>query len=55
VLDDADLRSADLKDLQWQRLKSVARTNIAGIRNAPAGFSDWAMKNGAVNQPDAAD
>ncbi len=27
--------------------------NIAGVRNAPAGFVDWALKNGAVNQPDA--
>ncbi|MGA9464754.1 MAG: pentapeptide repeat-containing protein [Terracidiphilus sp.] len=55
VLDDADLRDADLQGVQWERLKSVARTNIAGIRNAPSGFSDWAMKNGAVNQPDTVD
>lgn len=52
-LDDADLRSADLSNFQWQHLQSVARTNIAGIRNAPPGFIDWALKNGAIDQPAA--
>jgi hypothetical protein len=55
VLDDADLRSADLTNIEWQHLKSVAGANIAGVRNAPEGFADWAMKNGAIDQPQAAD
>ncbi len=53
ALDSADLRSADLNNIQWQRIKSIAMANIAGVRNAPAGFIDWALKNGAVDQPDA--
>lgn len=53
ILDDADLRSADLANVQWRNVKSMARTNIAGVRNAPAGFVDWALKNGAVSQPNA--
>ncbi len=53
TLDDADLRSADLANARWQGLKSVAGANLANVRNAPAGFLDWAMKNGAVSHPDA--
>jgi len=55
ILDDADLRSTDLRDLQWQHLKSINRANIAGVRNVPAGFVEWALKNGAVNQPGASE
>jgi uncharacterized protein YjbI with pentapeptide repeats len=50
-LDGSDLRSANLQDIEWQHLKSVAAANIAGVRNAPAGFVEWALKNGAVNAP----
>jgi hypothetical protein len=50
-LDDADLRGADLQDAAWKQVKSVKGANVAGIKNAPAGFIDWAMKNGAINQP----
>jgi len=53
ALDDADLRSADLKDIQWQRIKSIKGANIAAVKNPPQGFIDWAIRNGAVNQPDA--
>jgi len=52
MLDDADLRGTDLSNVHWQGLKSVARANFAGVKNAPAGFIDWAMKNGSVNRPD---
>ena len=51
TLDDCDLVGADLEDLKWQRVKSVKGANIAGVRNAPQGFVDWAMRNGAVDQP----
>jgi uncharacterized protein YjbI with pentapeptide repeats len=47
----ADLRFADLRDIQWKKLKKVTTANIAGVKNAPAGFVDWALKNGAVVQP----
>lgn len=53
ILDDVDLRFANLANVQWRNIKSVARTNIAGVRDAPPGFVDWVLKNGAVNQPNA--
>jgi hypothetical protein len=52
-LDDADLRGADLRDVTWQHMKSVKGANIAGVKNAPAGFVKWALKNGAIDQAGA--
>jgi len=52
-LDEADLRSADLRDVNWQQLKSVKGANIAGVKNAPAGFVEWALRNGAIDEPAA--
>jgi hypothetical protein len=37
-----------LQDVQWTQLKSIRMANIAGVRNAPEGFSAWALKNGAI-------
>jgi uncharacterized protein YjbI with pentapeptide repeats len=54
-LDDADLRGADLNGVAWMHLKSVKGANVAGVRNAPAGLVEWALKNGAVEQPAAAE
>jgi len=53
ALDNSDLRGADLANVQWQHLGSIAGANIAGVRNAPAGFADWALKHGAVSEPSA--
>ncbi|MGB6687139.1 MAG: pentapeptide repeat-containing protein [Terracidiphilus sp.] len=53
TLDDADMRNANVQNIQWQRLKSIQRANIAGLKNAPAGFAEWALKNGAVDNPGA--
>jgi hypothetical protein len=55
-LDDADIsgadrRFADLREIQWKKLKKVTVANIAGVKNPPAGFVEWALKNGAVNAP----
>jgi hypothetical protein len=47
----ADLRFADLRDIQWKKLKKATTANIAGVKNAPEGFVEWALKNGAVVQP----
>jgi hypothetical protein len=47
----ADLRFANLQDIQWKRLKKVTAANIAGAKNPPAGFVEWALKNGAVDAP----
>ncbi len=51
VLDDADLRNADLSGIRWQPIKSIQRANIAGVHNAPQGFIEWALKNGAIDRP----
>jgi uncharacterized protein YjbI with pentapeptide repeats len=50
-LSDADLRFADLRNVAWKRLKKVTGVNIAGVKNSPEGFVEWAVKNGAVVQP----
>jgi pentapeptide repeat protein len=47
----ADLRGADLTDLvDWRSLGSVSYTHIEGVRSAPAGFREWALANGAIDQ-----
>jgi Pentapeptide repeats (8 copies) len=51
VLDGVDLRSARLGNARWQHVRSIKGANIAGIGEAPEGFSAWALANGAVNQP----
>lgn len=52
-LSSADLRNADLQSISWHQIASIQSANIAGIRNAPEGFRDWALKNGAVENADA--
>jgi hypothetical protein len=47
---DADLRFADLQDVQWKGIASVKGTNIYGVKNAPEGFVEWAVKNGAAQK-----
>lgn len=53
TLDNADLRNADLRDAKWQRIQSIKGANVGKVRNVPPGFVEWAVKNGAVNQPPA--
>jgi hypothetical protein len=53
MLDNADLRDANLEDVRWQLIRSVNGANIAGVKNAPAGFVAWAGKNGAVESANA--
>jgi Pentapeptide repeats (9 copies) len=48
VLDAADLGNTDLEAIKWQQIKSVKKTNLAGVKNAPDGFVSWALRNGAV-------
>jgi hypothetical protein len=49
MLNGADLSQANLGNLKnWQAIKSIAKANIMGVRDAPAGFVEWARKNGAV-------
>jgi uncharacterized protein YjbI with pentapeptide repeats len=47
-LSSTDLRNTDLQGIIWQHIASVKSANIAGTRNAPDGFRDWALRNGAI-------
>jgi uncharacterized protein YjbI with pentapeptide repeats len=47
-LSSADLRNADLRGITWQHIASIRSANIAGAKNAPDGFRDWALRNGAI-------
>lgn len=47
-LDGADLRSVDMRGVRFQLIRSIQGAQIAGIRNAPPGFMEWAMNNGAA-------
>lgn len=47
----ADLSYADLRNIAWTKLKSIKGANITGVKNAPAGFVEWALKNGATQTP----
>jgi hypothetical protein len=47
-LDAADLGNADLSGIKWQQIKSIQKTNLGGVKNAPDGFLAWALRNGAV-------
>jgi hypothetical protein len=49
-LTNADLRSADLKSAHWEKIKSIEQANVYGIRNAPAGFVEWAMAHRAISR-----
>jgi uncharacterized protein YjbI with pentapeptide repeats len=44
----ADLRNANLKNVKWEQIRNIKAANIANVTNAPDGFVDWAMKNGAL-------
>jgi len=48
TLDSVDLGNADLSGIQWQKIKSIRKANLAGAKNLPDGFLAWALKNGAV-------
>jgi hypothetical protein len=47
-LANVDLRNADLRGIDWTHIAGMKAANIGGIRNAPEGFVNWALKNGAV-------
>lgn len=50
TLENADLRNTDLRDAKWQEIRNIKGANIAGVKNAPAGFVAWALKNGAIDR-----
>jgi hypothetical protein len=47
-LTSADLRFANLKDIQWRQISAIKDANIAGVKDAPDGFRQWALSHGAV-------
>ncbi len=52
-LSGTDLRLADLASVKWKGVKSIKTANIAGVKNAPDGFIQWALHNGAVEDANA--
>jgi hypothetical protein len=48
-LENADLRMTDLKNVRWDGISSLRLTNIFGARNAPNGFTAFALAHGAVS------
>jgi uncharacterized protein YjbI with pentapeptide repeats len=44
----ADLRYSNLSNIVWKGIRNIKGANVAGVKNPPAGFLDWAMKNGAT-------
>jgi hypothetical protein len=47
-LTSADLRSTNLSGAQWKDIRSIKSANIAGVKDAPEGFIQWALQNGAI-------
>ncbi|MGO4886016.1 MAG: pentapeptide repeat-containing protein [Bryobacteraceae bacterium] len=47
--ENADLRNVNLEGAQWNGIRGIAKANIHGVRNAPEGFSDWALRQHAVS------
>ena len=55
TLDTAELGNADLGEVKWQKITSLKGANIRHVRNPPAGFVEWAMKQGAVTTESQSD
>jgi Pentapeptide repeats (8 copies) len=43
-----DLRNTDLTGVKWKDIRGIKLANVYGVRNAPDGFIDWALRQGAV-------
>jgi hypothetical protein len=51
-----DLRRAELYGLKnWKEIEAVRGANIFGIKDAPDGFREWAISEGAVEIPNDED
>ena len=48
VLDNTDLRLVKLDQAKWNNIQSIKGANVYAIKDAPPGFLEWAMKQGAV-------
>jgi hypothetical protein len=47
-LADANLDKANLQGVKWRKIENIKGANIYGVTNAPAGFVEWAISNGAM-------
>lgn len=54
-LSSVDLRNANLQGIDWKQIAAIKSANIAGAKNAPTGFREWALKNGAVENANVPD
>ncbi|HZC35053.1 MAG TPA: pentapeptide repeat-containing protein [Chthoniobacterales bacterium] len=43
-----DLRDTNLREVKWKDIRGIKLANVYGVRNAPDGFIDWALSQGAV-------
>ena len=44
-----DLRNSDFRNTKWQKIEGIKLANVFGIKNAPAGFLNWEIQNGAIS------
>jgi uncharacterized protein YjbI with pentapeptide repeats len=44
-----DLRNSDFRNAKWQKMESIKLANIFGIKDAPPGFLNLAIQNGAIS------
>ena len=44
----ANMENASLNLENWQQINTIDGTNIFGVRDAPDGFVEWALANGAI-------
>ena len=50
-LHEARLQGANLKHTKdWEEIKSIEGANITDVKNAPDGFVEWALDNGAIDE-----
>ena len=48
-LDEADLSRANLAGIRWREISSVKNATINEVKDAPAGFVEWAIQKGATS------
>ena len=49
-LEEANLRGANLTNIEeWIYIDAIKETNIYDVKNAPDGFREWALENGATS------
>jgi hypothetical protein len=49
-LENADLRGTELNGVKWTGIKSVKGANVRGVKGSPAGFREWMIMHGAVEE-----